>query len=108
MKLIPILIILSYLFSCTGCSSVPIDSIGFCYKDEGKEYCGDIGFNKQKSDESGGVVVDQNVDGKTEQLYTFNEEELQKIEEKLSDDKTKVNISSSPNNTYKNIKNLIK
>jgi len=71
-----------------GCAAIPkVDNINFCYTGkDNKEYCGGIGFASVDSNKEKNPVLEKtDKDGKTEKLYTFTEDEVKKLADKIKE-----------------------
>lgn len=80
-----------------GCEMLSVDKIGFCYSDEnGRQYCGDIGFAPGKSDDAKSVVIEETTpDGDTRDLFTFTDEEVRIIASQLGNANPPEGLSTS-------------
>ena len=94
-----LLFLLIGLLCFMGCQAIPIESIGFCYSDDGRQYCGDIGIAKKKTSDEKSVVLEEKTEGeKPKILYTFDEDEIKVFASKLgemnADEDVDMNASS--------------
>lgn len=77
--------ILIIVLVALGCESIPPTNLGFCYEDDGKQYCGEIGFNQAKSEKEGSIVIDRKLEGaEDDELFTFTGEEVRVLASQLS------------------------
>lgn len=93
-----------------GCDSIPIDKIGFCYQDEdGKQYCGNIGFRQAESDKANSVIVEKEdtAGGKKEVLYTFTEDQIGKLFSMFPGLAGARTAKLDPLDTYRRIKEIL-
>lgn len=83
------ILLLAFCVIFTGCDTLPLKNIGFCYSDEnGRQYCGEIGLSEGKTEQENSIVLEETPEedgAEPKILYTFTEEEVRVLASQLGD-----------------------